>query len=75
MATKASGPLTSCAALAALSVGVELAAAELPEAEPEADAEPDAVDDAAAMAAEMDWVLTAEVADTEAVAVPSSTVK
>lgn len=68
VAAKASGPLTSCAALAALPVGVELAAL-VP------DAEPDAVEDAAASAAEIDWVLTAEVADTDAVAVPSSTVK
>ena len=46
-------------------VGVELAA--LPEAEP--------VDEAAASAAEMDWVLTADVGDAETDAVPSSTVK
>ena len=46
---------------------MELAA--LPEAEPVADT------DAAARAAEIDWVLTADVAEADTEAVPSSTVK
>ena len=58
-------------ALAELPVGVELAA--VPEAEPEA--EPVADAEAAARAAEIDCVLTAEVAEADTEAVPSSTVK